>query len=82
MLLVSLFYGGVFDIKWLQRSRPGMGLMLVMFVGGLLFAIWSVYLLVRFATAFRRTSGQLRGAWREDDRAQESVAPAGATTVR
>lgn len=75
VLLVALFYAGAFDVKWLQRSRPGMGLMLALFVGGLLFAIWSVYLLVRFAIAFRRTSRQLRGAWRADDRAMEGVAP-------
>jgi len=59
-----------------------MGLMLVMFVSGMLFAIWSVYLLVRFATAFRRTSWQLRGAWRADDWAQQSITPDAATAVR
>jgi hypothetical protein len=79
VLRVSLFYGGVFDIKWLQRSTPGMALMLVMFVGGLLFAIWSVYLLVRFTIAFRRTSRQLRAAWREDDRAIDAATTVSAT---
>jgi hypothetical protein len=55
--------------RWVQRSQTSLMIVLVLFVAALLFAIWSVSLLVRFAVAFRRTSRELRGAWREDDRA-------------
>ena len=66
-----------FGERWIQRSPVALGLLLATSVAALLFAIWSIYLLVRFAIAFRRASKQLRGAWREDDRAMDgSPAPA------
>jgi hypothetical protein len=66
------------DRNWISKSNPGMVLVLLMFLSALLFAIWSVYLLVRFAIAFRRTSRQMRCAWHDDDRAV-AAAPAPAT---
>ena len=66
-----------FGERWIQRSPVALGLLLATSVAALLFAIWSIYLLVLFAIAFRRASRQLRGAWRDDDRAIDaSSAPA------
>ena len=62
--------------RWIQRSPVALGLILVTSVAALLFAIWSVYLLVRFAIAFRRVSRELSGAWRADDRAAADGSPA------
>ena len=57
------------DRHWIDRSILGMTLILVLAVAALLFAIWSVYLLARFAVAFRRVAREQRGQWRQDDRA-------------
>ena len=54
---------------WQGNSKVALVLMLVMSVCGLLFLLWSVYLLVRFAISFRRAARQLRVQWRRDDRA-------------
>ena len=65
--------------RWIQRSPIALGIILATSVAALLFAIWSVYLLVRFAIAFRRTSRELSGAWRADDSAAADGSPAPAT---
>src|SRR5688500_7997959 len=57
---------------WLSRSTIGLALVVGLIVMMALFAIWSVYLLVRFAFAFRRAARALRREWHGDDR---SVAP-------
>jgi hypothetical protein len=43
-------------------------MMLLMSLGGTLFALWSLYLLIRFAIAFSRAYRQLRKKWKRDDR--------------
>ena len=57
---------------WISRSAIGLGLVVGLIVMMALFAIWSVYLLVRFAIAFRRAARARRREWQGDDR---SVAP-------
>jgi hypothetical protein len=59
--------------RWVQRSPAALFTAFGLSIAALLFAIWSVYVLARFAIAFRRTSRQLRGAWRADDRALSGV---------
>lgn len=58
---------------WSARSSVSLGLLAALLVASFLFAMWSVYLLVRFAIAFAKASRMLRTAWRRDDL---SVAPA------
>jgi hypothetical protein len=73
---VLVRYGDSFGLahRWVRRSQTSLLIVLILFVAALLFAIWSVYLLMRFAIAFRRTSRGLRVAWRDDDRAAGDVA--------
>jgi hypothetical protein len=58
---------------WTGRSNIAFAMMLVVSLAVSLFTLWSVYLLVRFAIAFRRAAGQLRGQWRTDDRSVGNV---------
>ena len=60
---------------WIERSNLALGLVTVLSTAALLFALWSLYLFVRFALAFRGAARQLRGKWSDDDR---SVMPNGA----
>ncbi len=54
--------------NWIGRSDVALALITLLGAAALLFILWSVYLLVRFAVAFRRASRQLNVAWRRDDR--------------
>ena len=63
---------------WMSRSTIALGLVVGLIVMMALFAIWSVYLLVRFAFAFRRAARARRREWRGDDR---SLAPPPAQTA-
>jgi hypothetical protein len=55
--------------NWAGRSQGALLITLIIAVAAFLFALWSLYLLVRFAIAFRRASRQLRHKWKRDDRA-------------
>ena len=57
-----------FGSHWVGRSQVALAMILTFAVAGALFALWSVYLLVRFAIAFRRAARQMRGQWLADDR--------------
>ncbi len=61
--------------NWTGRSDAALLLILVMGTAAILFALWSVYLFVRFAIAFRRASQQLRGGWKQDDRSTGAPPP-------
>jgi hypothetical protein len=54
---------------WTGRSNIALAMALVVAVATSLFTLWSLYLLVRFAIAFRRAARELRGQWMSDDRA-------------
>ncbi|HEV2295709.1 MAG TPA: hypothetical protein VGR35_17815 [Tepidisphaeraceae bacterium] len=58
---------------WTTRSTLSLVLMLMLSVAACLFTLWSIYLFVRFALAFRRAARELRGRWTVDD---ASLAPA------
>ena len=60
---------GRFGDNWTERSNVALTLVLLIGVTGILFPLWSLYLLVRFAMAFFIVARQLRGQWRHDDRA-------------
>jgi hypothetical protein len=55
--------------NWAGRSQVSLIIVLIIATAAFLFALWSLYLLVRFAIAFRRASKQLRQKWTRDDRA-------------
>ena len=67
-LAIGADYIGVnmHDSRWSRDLT--IGLLLVMSVSSLLFALWSLYLLVRFAVAFRLARRRLRAAWAHADR--------------
>ena len=60
---------------WVSRSNVALVLMLVCGVAGLLFTLWSLYLLIRFAIAFRAASGQLKVKWTSDDKSIPAAEP-------
>jgi len=55
--------------NWSGRSRVALGLIVAIATAAFLFTFWSLYLLIRFAIAFRRASKQLKHKWTRDDRA-------------
>lgn len=67
--------------NWIGRSQVALGLMTVLGTGALLFTMWSVYLFVRFAVAFRGAARELHGRWRTDDRSLPPTPPAAAPSV-
>jgi hypothetical protein len=71
LFVILMQYGkdGRFGSHWMERSSISTGLILTLAVASLLFAIWNLYLLVRFAIAFGRASRQLRRQWTQSDRA-------------
>jgi hypothetical protein len=71
-LALLLLYNGDqwFGDNWSSRSNASMGLLLALWTSALLFALWSVYLLIRFAIAFGSAARKLRHKWRVDDRAE------------
>ena len=60
---------------WVSRSNVALALMLVCGVAGLLFTLWSLYLLIRFAIAFRAASRQLQVKWTSDDKSIPAAEP-------
>ncbi len=61
--------------NWMGRSNVALALVTLLAVAALLFAMWSLYLFVRFAIAFRRAARQLRRKWDHDDRSLPSTTP-------
>jgi hypothetical protein len=59
---------GAMGEHWYERSNVFMGMTLAAFVVALLFGLWNLYLLLRFAVAFMAASRTLRRSWREADR--------------
>lgn len=57
------------NARWWERSFIPILVFLIGSVAASLFVLWGVYLLVRFALAFRRASKHLRRKWAGDDRA-------------
>ena len=61
--------------NWVGRSNVALALMLICSVAGFLFTLWSLYLLIRFAVAFRAASLQLRVKWTSDDKSIATAQP-------
>jgi hypothetical protein len=57
------------EVYWWDRSNVALVLSLVMATAGILFLLWSLYLLIRFTISFNRAARQLRHKWTRDDRA-------------
>ncbi len=55
--------------NWTDRGGTSLILLTIGFTAAILFILWSLYLLVRFAIAFWLASRQLRRKWTRDDRA-------------
>lgn len=53
---------------WTTRSNVSLVLLLAVFVSAILFGMWNLYLLIRFAVAFAAASRKLRKAWHLADR--------------
>ena len=58
-----------FGTYWTGRSWVAMALQLLSATAAALILLWSFYLMLRFALAFRRAAKQLRTQWKRDDRA-------------
>jgi hypothetical protein len=59
--------------NWAGRGTVPLLIILVLATAGILFILWQLYLLVRFAIAFGAASRQLDMQWRRDDRARATV---------
>jgi MFS family permease len=78
---LSLLYGfGLYEVmdhaeqwgfgaNWTTNSTTSLIIALIMGVAAFLFTLWSLYLVIRFALAFRKASRHLSLKWRRDDRA-------------
>jgi hypothetical protein len=62
---------------WQSRSDLALIILLIACVAGVLFILWSLYLLIRFAVSFHLAARQMKHKWRRDDRAQPDAASAG-----
>jgi hypothetical protein len=69
-----------FGTWWVERSKSSLTLVLIVVVAFILFTLWSLYLLVRFALAFRTAARELRVKWTAEDRALAAAAEQPATT--
>ncbi len=58
------------DPEWTSRSPVSLVLILLCSLSASLFAIWSFYLLIRFAIAFHSAACQLSRKWKADDRSE------------
>jgi hypothetical protein len=63
-----------FGTYWTSRSQVSLAIFAAMATAAILFVIWSLYLLVRFAVAFGRASGELKRRWKVHDRSIVIVA--------
>jgi hypothetical protein len=62
-----------FGDYWLGRSTVAYVLMAALGTAGLLFVLWSLYLMIRFAIAFGVAAYRLRATWRRADRSVLNV---------
>jgi hypothetical protein len=62
-----------FGDYWIERSQGVIVVMLILTLLASLFALWSLYLLIRFGVAFWRASRQLKAKWQADDHALPGV---------
>ncbi len=60
------------DDLWGARSNSALIIMLIAATGGVLFMLWTLYLLIRFAIAFGKASRVQRREWKRDDRALDA----------
>lgn len=58
---------------WVERSQFAPVLVLIVAVAAVLFVLWALYILIRFAIAFRRAAVQLRRKWNDADLARGPV---------
>jgi hypothetical protein len=58
-----------FGDNWSGRSRGSLLIAVGLFTLALLFALWSLYLMIRFGISFWRASKLMRQKWRSGDRA-------------
>jgi len=57
------------DDNWIYRSPVVVPILCSLGVLGLLFILWSIYLLLRFAISFHHASRELHRKWARDDHA-------------
>jgi hypothetical protein len=57
------------DSYWTTRGDTSLVLTLILSLLGTMIVLWSLYLLVRFAIAFRKASRELKRKWKLHDRA-------------
>lgn len=60
-----------FGDYWIARSNTALALMAILGTLALLFILWSLYLLIRFAIAFGKAKRSLRKQWAMHDRASQ-----------
>jgi hypothetical protein len=68
MWIISQF-SETFGTYWIERSPIWFAMMLIAAVAAMLFIMWSLYLLIRFAISFHKAARQMKTKWRRDDRA-------------
>jgi hypothetical protein len=71
-ILVFAICGQYFDLGPAANSPLGLIAPLILVVSVMLFGLWSLYLLIRFAISFRRAAKQIRQTWSAADRSIES----------
>jgi hypothetical protein len=54
---------------WTSRSNVSAALLILLYLASIVFALWSVYLLIRFSIAFANASKALRRRWKVNDQA-------------
>jgi hypothetical protein len=57
-----------FDNSWMTRSVVAGALLLIAAVAASLFALWAIYLLIRFAISFHKAARELKRKWNAADR--------------
>src|SRR6185437_1336865 len=69
IISIVLYYGDQwFGDNWSSGSNTSLLLMLTLLTSALLFLLWSLYLLIRFAIAFHFAARNLRRQWKSADR--------------
>jgi hypothetical protein len=59
------------DSNWMTRSKVSLAMSAILSTIVVLFALWSLYLLVRFAIALHIAAGKLQDQWLRDDRGRK-----------
>jgi hypothetical protein len=66
-----------FGENWTSRSNSALIVMAILATLAFLFALWSLYLMIRFAISFWRAGRLMRQKWRAGDASSASPIPAG-----